>query len=338
MSTLHPHWHETEENGDAPVSIHVKNTEDTEPAAKAVSRTPAAMVGTALALFVGSSIVYGTYALRGQLASAVDVRITESGLVPADISVENGQEITWINEQQIPHYLLSSEMCTPNGDCLNTETIFNSESTSYTVPTDIADGSYEYFSASDTTIKGTITIGGSSATIEPPAIPNPDPSTDPGPGPGPSVNADTTSQESSAPSEEEMDPETKAQQAFLDRIARQLEENKKKQSSSSSAAQSFEQILASTSNPNIPQNPNTISNQQNAPRQQLPSPQQNAQKPPVQKLSPQEQLQQFQNIPAPMQKKPFKQPTTGPGIVAVIVLSIGALWMVVRKVRVAVAS
>lgn len=173
MAHQNQSWHITEDEAEVPVRIVSQTSEKN--TVRPVSRKPAAIVGIVLATAIGALFTFdkSDFEFMGQVTPEQTIRITNSGLEPQLVTVEPGETITWINEQQIPHYLVSDTLCS-SGDtnCMSTETAFQGQEITYTIPTNIAAGAYTYFSPTDTNIIGTISITGASGT--PQATPTPD--------------------------------------------------------------------------------------------------------------------------------------------------------------------
>ena len=127
--------------------------------ARLVSRKPAAIVGITMVLLLGLSFFGGLQTLTGQLTgSNVVVHITESGMVPASIHVEQGTTVQWINDHSDPQILESRDLCNDAGECLFTPTIFPGDNVEFTVTKDIAAGNYTYGSVTHTELMGQVTV------------------------------------------------------------------------------------------------------------------------------------------------------------------------------------
>lgn len=170
MSTEHNSWHITEDEVEVPVRAADHTPKDISNM-KPVSRKPAAIVGILLATAIGGVLTFDRNDVIGQVTGEQQtVRITNGGLEPQVITVSPGETISWVNEQDIPHYLVSEALCA-NGDqnCMSTQTAFQGQEISYTIPTTVPTGAYTYFSPTDTNIIGTISVAGGSTTPPPPA-------------------------------------------------------------------------------------------------------------------------------------------------------------------------
>lgn len=158
---VHPNW---QSEHDEPVPVHVKEesaTPEEGMTEASVSRRPAAMVGMFLVIAAGFTLFDGMDALRGQVttgATVAAVQITENGLEPARLEVEHGQTITWTNTQDVPHILESDTLCSDTGFCLQTSTLFNGDSDTFSITVDMKPGTYEYFSSIADDMKGEIVI------------------------------------------------------------------------------------------------------------------------------------------------------------------------------------
>lgn len=166
MSSPQQAWHITEDEVEVPVRIaETKNM-------KPVSRKPAAIVGITIATIIGAMLTFDLEDMRGQVVEEKIIRITTTGLEPLVLAVSPGETITWVNEQEIPHYLLSDTLCENiNENCMTTETAFSGQEIAYTIPSTVPNGAYTYFSPTDGTIVGTLSVGGSVVTSLQPAAP-----------------------------------------------------------------------------------------------------------------------------------------------------------------------
>lgn len=186
MSTLHPHWHTTDEDERpvritdasvrAPAPVHAAR-----PAVPRAKRGPAAFVGIALFIGVGFALFQGVNGLLGQVGTGdeVIVRMTDAGVDPETVTVKPGETIRWENQGSIPHILESETLPTEDDKSFITTAIFPSGSFDYTVPAGAAAGEHDYASKTAVSVKGRIVIesagaGGvaaSSAHSDSPVIP-----------------------------------------------------------------------------------------------------------------------------------------------------------------------
>ncbi len=174
MNDLHPHWQATDDGESVPVRVTPP------PVALAnVSRRPAAIVGILFALSIGLVFFQGIERSPAQIAASVEVRITAQGLEPASISVRAGQDIVWRNEQEIPHIIQSDELCTTQGDCLFTNTMFQGDTAVFTVTSAVRPGTYRYFSATAADIAGEVIVTDDAAGAPSGEAPAPQPETEP---------------------------------------------------------------------------------------------------------------------------------------------------------------
>ncbi len=155
MADIHPHWQTT--GDERPTAVGTPTVRDIEPK-HTISRKPAAIAGILVVVALGVSFVHGVNTLSGQLSDGIVVTIGASGMTPATVDVLPGQSITWTNEMTVPHILLSDSLCDSTDDCLYTDTMFEGDSYTYTVPLDIAGGTYAYRSATDASITGTVNV------------------------------------------------------------------------------------------------------------------------------------------------------------------------------------
>ncbi|MDO8649315.1 MAG: hypothetical protein Q7R81_06055 [Candidatus Peregrinibacteria bacterium] len=195
MMDLHPHWHTTGREGDAGIpSIPQRTAGKRVPVLGALpSRRPAAIVGILLVLGIGYVITTDASPFQGQVddgvtaedssreeefagdeefpvdeefgespdgtLAPVEVRITlKQGLVPRSITVSPGQEIIWINEQQLPHILESKLLFDETGQYLYTPAIFSGKRESFIISPEQNLGTYEYTSSTSKDIQGEITV------------------------------------------------------------------------------------------------------------------------------------------------------------------------------------
>lgn len=309
---IHPNWHTTDDEEIVPVRAAPKKEEVQEIPVQttSVSRRPAAIVGILLVVGITTLFYRGVQNLTGQLTGSQEIRITDAGFEPQDISAAPGQELSWINERQVPQYIISDTLCDATGECLNTQTMFQDDSSSYTIPTGTADGTYTYFSPTDPNLTGTITVGRSA----PPADVSTPPTSDsldllPDVGDGKSVDAFTFTQ-----------------QSLLESIQRQLaldEESDLEEEDSVPDA-------PATTQSGLPQNPYTVGSEREFPFDSDGNPISSAfgdyDSPPVASVTDDAPPAFAQNV-----QKPFRQPETGPGVWLVLTLSALGLWTVARK-------
>ena len=149
MSTIHPDWQAEED--DVPVTVRINaETQTTEiPEGKQISRRPAAAIGMIIVLAFGFSFFHGVEGLRGQLIESATktIRITTEGFDPQRIQVAQGETISWVNTQDVPHIVESETLCDASGFCLLSSTLFNGDSDSFSITADIPSGVYEYTSS-----------------------------------------------------------------------------------------------------------------------------------------------------------------------------------------------
>ena len=160
---IHPHWIETE--GGQPVKVRAAKKQQT------VWRWPAALVG----IFVVGTIIAAPFinfsTLFGQVApvsGVVEVRIRNGQFVPEFITVQQGEQVTWFNDDDTPHSIESDTLCNSQNACLVTPTILRGESTFLLVPDDVSSGEYTYTSSTNPTMIGRINIEESALTFDTP--------------------------------------------------------------------------------------------------------------------------------------------------------------------------
>lgn len=171
MTTLHPHWHSTEDEQPARVQAQqARQQRQTRPAARrqaiplhSVSRRPAAVLGILLSLGLGYAAYNGMTGLTGQLAAEPDIRITRDGPVPPSFSVSPGKSITWRNDDEIPHILVSETLRTSEG-LLDTPAIFPGATHTVTITAATEAKSYDYISRTSEDFAGTIVVQAAAVT------------------------------------------------------------------------------------------------------------------------------------------------------------------------------
>lgn len=164
MMDIHPHWQSTGEQG-----FHVPVGHSS------VSRRPAALVGIALVVALGITVVHGIpsfslsqpeSALSGTVSppppppsDTAEIHITDHGPVPASITVRPGQEITWFNDQTaIPHILESETLRGADGALLYTPAIFPGNSAHFSIARNMEPGAYPYDSTTSDAVAGTVVV------------------------------------------------------------------------------------------------------------------------------------------------------------------------------------
>lgn len=167
MSSVHPHWEATDTEKSS-VDLPVNKVSVTGGAE--VSRRPAAIVGMLLVTIVGYLFFWGVDNLTSQLGGQVTqsgneitVRITPTGVEPVVVQVSPGQTLRFRNEQDTPHIIESAALCSDTGFCLRTDTLFNGDSDTYTITQDIPTGTYNFSSATDSSLIGQIMVTNTTA-------------------------------------------------------------------------------------------------------------------------------------------------------------------------------
>ncbi len=147
MTTMHPHWQQTED--EQPVSVSVDSLSQApltkaEVKVRTASRKPAAIVGIFLVLGLGYAALGNPFTLPGQITvSTVPVILSSTGPSPASLEVAAGTTIEWKNEDTIPH-VLTFEGMTFQGKQLETAPIFPGSSLTMLIPVSTAAGTYTY--------------------------------------------------------------------------------------------------------------------------------------------------------------------------------------------------
>lgn len=171
MTTIHPHWQQTE--GDEPLTQPVDSIVREQPVAhvmpskRTVSRRPAAVLGIIAAVATGFVMTQDLSTLmQAQLTSTgIEVRITQEGLRPPVVTVKQGENITWINDDLIPHLLTIEELMMDDEESFKTSSIFPNERQTVTIPSDAEPGTYTYISETSEKITGQIIIEMSDGTV-----------------------------------------------------------------------------------------------------------------------------------------------------------------------------
>lgn len=281
-----------------------------------VSRTPAAVVGILLCIGVGYSLLEGMDGLKGQIPgtpakkvepAAIEIHITDDGISPRMVEVAPGQKIVWTNDQSIPHILESETLLGENGALLYTPAIFPGSSEEFWVSPLQGPGRHSYLSTTSVDVFGEINVLDSASGRVPatnaPLSPHL-PST-PSPEPDSIENSDEQGAEGlpeDFPFPIDENPETIDTSDPLGPIARPLG------SLANEGDESFDQDAL------IPYNPYTVGSTRKSPADIGGKP-----------LHGGAPLKGF---------KPIRQPTTGPGLWIVSILSIGVLtWFTRRSFR-----
>lgn len=163
MTTLHPHWQPTDEGrsaekeSDAPARVAI---EGPTPAAKRVSRGPAAILGMLMMASIGVVVMRDPSTLPGQAPADPNVtfiKIVAGAFDPASVTVVAGKKISWKNESTIPHVLSSEKLILADGKPMQTNAIFPSATLDIVIPEGTSPGSYAYESQTEK-ISGTIIV------------------------------------------------------------------------------------------------------------------------------------------------------------------------------------
>lgn len=161
MTQMNPHWQTTDD--EVPVNIRVKEHAAVQthaiastPAAK---RSPAAFFGIAVILVAGFFAFGGMdLILPAQLAASPTVTISDSGVTPAEITVQAGQKITWTNTSSIPQILVSKTLKDGKGKLFETPPVFPNTQVSFDIPATTPAGTYDFESNTSADVSGTIIV------------------------------------------------------------------------------------------------------------------------------------------------------------------------------------
>jgi plastocyanin len=321
MTPLSQNWHVTDDEDVVPVrSVQTKT----------VSRKPAAFVGIAVVSVLGGIFLFDASSITGQITELpAKILLSNSGLDPIVYTASPGETLTWKNMQDIPHYLLSDSLCSIENECMTTSTMFPGDEVTYTIPPTVSPGSYMYFSPTDPTLVGTISIMGSgqvppsqnsssssvpissasSNTCYSPSdcvSPNRCSVLDDGIVPGKCRSATSLQESSSGPLAAPITPSdsNSPSNPFLDSIQKQLELDRQ---TGATPAGTTTARTPGTTVPGIPQNPYALGTTSN------------------------EQMQLTAQVFSSDFQKPFQQPNTGPGTFIAILSGLTALVVVHRK-------
>lgn len=348
MTELHPHWATNDSEPALPAhrspSALGGRNEGGEIAKKpaltaatripvgpqSISRKPAAVLGIITVLVAGLSFfdvfpeTNGTQTAQTSPSNAVSIRITEAGLIPKAANVRPGQEITWINEDTIPHILESDTLMGSNGTTLYTPAIFPGSEERFVLSLSQAAGRHSYISTTSVDIYGEINVlaeDGSTAKGAAPATTSQETADDEsifG-----TLPAGTTS--GVAPAKTAQSSSVKQSQVITP------DDREETIDSSDPLGPLTADVSAGTSavdpvgqqNALIPYNPYTVGSTRDHPF--------DASGEPVDETHTGAPLKGFKNVKG---FKPFTQPKTGPGLWIAIVLSVVTVAFVTRKVLV----
>jgi hypothetical protein len=112
-----------------------------------------------LVVGVGFALFQNTGNFRGQVMFPVAIHITKDGFDPSTVTTEAGRRMQWINEDDIPHTLGSTELCLA-GNCLQIPPILPGESREFDISADLPPGVFPYNSLSRSEVVGEIVIVG----------------------------------------------------------------------------------------------------------------------------------------------------------------------------------
>jgi plastocyanin len=171
MNPLHQDWHDTGKDEQVVPVRSAKESSSNETCLAGgipVSRKPAAILGMLIVSSLAFTYYHESSQVTGQVANTSQtVLISEDGLDPLSVSVQQGQTITWINKQSIPHILQSEDLCNANGDCLYTPTVFPGEQINFEITNEIIPGTYTYVSVTSETVAGEIVVTKGDSNQEP---------------------------------------------------------------------------------------------------------------------------------------------------------------------------
>jgi plastocyanin len=169
MTDLHPNWQTTDAGGDsAPVRISVHQetiqpptlspsiSNNQHPTLTQISRQPAAIVGMLLASTIGLSLAFGWSA--GSKHQSVTVHITAKGFEPSIIQADADATLTWVNDTSFTHTLQSDQLCTRYQECFITDAIAPGSSTRLALSDAFSTGTYTYYSINQRGLEGSLTI------------------------------------------------------------------------------------------------------------------------------------------------------------------------------------
>ena len=87
-------------------------------------------------------------------STVAEVSVETNGFVPATVKVKKGQEITWTNNEAMPHHLTADQTALPSFD--TAESLEQGDSYTYIFDTP---GTYHYYDSADPQhYVGTITV------------------------------------------------------------------------------------------------------------------------------------------------------------------------------------
>ncbi len=170
MTTMHPHWQATEDDGPVVVPVDSMSTAPVREAiieprftVRTASRKPAAVLGILMVLGIGYVAMGGEFSLPGQVASnTVSVVLTGDGPKPESLTVTPGMTVEWKNEDSIPH-VLSFDGLSSGGKPLETSPIFPGSTSKMLIPATAKAGTYDYISKTSD-VFGTIVIAAATSS------------------------------------------------------------------------------------------------------------------------------------------------------------------------------
>lgn len=157
MTSIHPHWHATEEEEIVP--IRTKKSDEKAPIR--VSRLPAAMVGILLLFGIAIVSFGGIQSLLGQLTNPtpdITIHLKNSGPDPSPAIVSAGQIVRFVNDDSIPHVLSSTTLPTESTSPFSTPGMYAGNDYFYTIPANAAPGTYDYISETNPEFAGEIVV------------------------------------------------------------------------------------------------------------------------------------------------------------------------------------
>lgn len=165
MDTIHPHWRATDDDQNIVISKPSPAPAPQFPQHKSVSRRPAALAGIALVLGIGIYFMRDSLDVQGQVSAPLTVHVTDTGFEPAQITVKQGDTITFMNDSPVPQVIESDTLCSSTGYCLYTSTLFPGDTENFTITQEFNPGTFTYTSTSNGETTGEIVIAGTSTTV-----------------------------------------------------------------------------------------------------------------------------------------------------------------------------
>jgi len=137
-----------------PPSVHIPATPP-HGGVTTISRRPAAIAGILVASSIGLTLAFGGN-FTGR--NTVTVRISAQGFSPQTVQVTTGTRVKWVNDSPETHTLQSDQLCTRDRRCLSTSALAPGASAILTIAQDFSSGTYSYYSINGQGLEGSITI------------------------------------------------------------------------------------------------------------------------------------------------------------------------------------